>query len=319
MSEPDVDHYRYRALLKAADDEPKRLALIQLLISEGARDKLAAKSKVAEPETPLPQPRPFMLPVPTAEALPEEATPSNERERLGEAQISSTADDVSMKFADLAARLSLRAHELESPAFPSQPPEPKLYTEPSIESEPQNVVATFETATGGSVTSIPSEPSPADDLADRIAKLLSGRAAPRQVQPAATIALPSGALSGSSVENSIASRIQTALTESVSVRGPQNALEHVDRGELQHSLKPVAIVSEATNPEAIGSPAADPASTNDLVERFVRLLSRRSVPSQAQPAATIASSPAAPPSDSETENSIMLQIQAALAKQKLDR
>ena len=82
---PDVDHYRYRALLKAADDEPKRLALIQLLIREGARDKLAAKSKVAGPETPLP--RSFMLPVPTAEALPQEATPSNERERLGKAQI----------------------------------------------------------------------------------------------------------------------------------------------------------------------------------------------------------------------------------------
>ena len=87
MSEPDVDHYRYRALLKAADDEPKRLALIQLLIREGARDKLAAKSKVAGPETPLPQPRPFMLPVPTAEALPQEATPSNECERLGESDI----------------------------------------------------------------------------------------------------------------------------------------------------------------------------------------------------------------------------------------
>src|SRR5450755_3425692 len=148
MSEPDVDHYRYRALLKAADDEPKRLALIQLLIGEGARDKLAAKSKVAEPETPLPQPRPFMLRAPTAEAPPQEATPSSECESLGEDQISSTAADVSMKFADLAARLSLRAHELESPAFPSHPPEPKSYTEPSIESEPQNVVATFETATG---------------------------------------------------------------------------------------------------------------------------------------------------------------------------
>jgi hypothetical protein len=317
MNEPDVDHYRYRALLKAADDEPKRLALIQLLISEGARDKLAAKSKVAEPETPLP--RPLMLPVPTTEALPQEATPSNEREALGEAQISSTADDVSMKFADLAARLSLRAHELESPSFPSQPPDPKSYTEPSIESEPQNVAATFETATGGSVTSNPSEPSPADDLADRIAKLLSDRAAPRQAQSAATIELPSGAPSGSAVENSIASRIQAALTESVGVRGPQNALEHIDRGELQHSLKPVAILSEATIPEAIGSPTADPASTNDLVERFVRLLSRRPVPSQPQPAATIASSSAGSPSDSETENSIMLQIQAALAKQRLDR
>jgi len=214
MSEPDVDHYRYRALLKAADDEPKRLALIQLLISEGARDKLAAKSKVAEPETPLPQPRPFMLPVPTAEARPQEATPSSERESLGEDQISSTADDVSMKFADLAARLSLRAHELESPAFPSQPPEPKSYTEPSPEIERQNVVTTFEMATGDSVTSIPSEPSPADDLADRIAKLLSGRAAPRQAPPAATIESSSAAPpSDSETENSIILQIQAALAK----------------------------------------------------------------------------------------------------------
>jgi hypothetical protein len=301
MSEPDVDHYRYRALLKAADDEPKRLARIQLLISVGASDKLAAKSIVAEPETPLPLPP--VLPVPPTEALPQEATPSNERERPGEAQISTTAHDVSMKFADLAARLSLRAHELESPSFPSQPPKPKSYTEPLIESEPQNVAAAFETATGGSLTSTPSESSLADDLADRIAKLLSGRAAPRQAQPADTIELPSDAASGSAAENSIASRIQAALTESVGARGPQNALEHVDRGELQHSLKPVAILSEATIPQAIGSPTADPAS----------------VPFQAQPAATIASSSAASPSDSETENSIMLQIQAALAKQKLDR
>jgi hypothetical protein len=62
---------RYRALLKDADDEPKRLALIQLLIAEGARDKnkLAARSNPVETEPPLlqswqvkppasPQPRP---------------------------------------------------------------------------------------------------------------------------------------------------------------------------------------------------------------------------------------------------------------------
>lgn len=41
VSEPDADHYRYRALLRDANDEPKRLALIQLLIEEGAREKLA--------------------------------------------------------------------------------------------------------------------------------------------------------------------------------------------------------------------------------------------------------------------------------------
>jgi len=47
MSEIDADHFRYRALLKAADDEAKRLALIQLLIEERARDKLAEQSKLA--------------------------------------------------------------------------------------------------------------------------------------------------------------------------------------------------------------------------------------------------------------------------------
>jgi hypothetical protein len=212
MSEPDVDHYRYRALLKAADDEPKRLALIQLLISEGARDKLAAKSKVAESETPLPQP--FMLPVPTAEVLPQEATPSSQRERIGEDPISSTADDVSMKFTDLAVRPSLRVHELELPAVPSQPPERESDSEPSTEIERQNVVATLETATGGSVTSIPPEPSPADDLADKIAKLLSGRAAPRQAQPATAIESSSAAPpSDSETENSIILQIQAALAK----------------------------------------------------------------------------------------------------------
>jgi hypothetical protein len=48
----DADLDRYRALLKDADDEPKRLALIQLLIAEGARDKLAARSNPDETEPP---------------------------------------------------------------------------------------------------------------------------------------------------------------------------------------------------------------------------------------------------------------------------
>lgn len=42
MNKPDpgFDYDRYRQLLAEATDEPKRLALIQLLIDEGARDKL---------------------------------------------------------------------------------------------------------------------------------------------------------------------------------------------------------------------------------------------------------------------------------------
>jgi hypothetical protein len=38
------DYPRYRKLLAEAVDEPKRLALIQLLIEERAREKLAAQA-----------------------------------------------------------------------------------------------------------------------------------------------------------------------------------------------------------------------------------------------------------------------------------
>jgi hypothetical protein len=44
MSKPDpgFDYNRYRKLLAEAVDEPTRLALIDLLMAEKARDKLAA-------------------------------------------------------------------------------------------------------------------------------------------------------------------------------------------------------------------------------------------------------------------------------------
>jgi hypothetical protein len=45
MSKPDpgFDFDRYRRLLAEASDEPKRMALIELLVAEGARAKLAAQ------------------------------------------------------------------------------------------------------------------------------------------------------------------------------------------------------------------------------------------------------------------------------------
>ena len=45
MSKPDPGFYfdRYRKLLAEADDEPKRMALIELLVVEGARAKLAVQ------------------------------------------------------------------------------------------------------------------------------------------------------------------------------------------------------------------------------------------------------------------------------------
>ena len=46
MSQSDAgfDFDRYRRLLAEADDEPKRMAFINLLIEEKARDKLAVQS-----------------------------------------------------------------------------------------------------------------------------------------------------------------------------------------------------------------------------------------------------------------------------------
>jgi hypothetical protein len=46
MSEPDAgfDYDRYRKLLAEAVDEPKRLALINILIEERAKDNLARQS-----------------------------------------------------------------------------------------------------------------------------------------------------------------------------------------------------------------------------------------------------------------------------------
>jgi hypothetical protein len=52
------DYNRYRMLLAEATDEPKRKALIELLIAEGARGKLAAQTvsrRIAD--LPIKQPR----------------------------------------------------------------------------------------------------------------------------------------------------------------------------------------------------------------------------------------------------------------------
>jgi hypothetical protein len=70
VSDQDADYHRYLALLRDADDEPKRLALIQLLINEGARERVAAKSKVVDAELAILQPLTFNseLPLMSTEA-----------------------------------------------------------------------------------------------------------------------------------------------------------------------------------------------------------------------------------------------------------
>ncbi|MBR0829687.1 hypothetical protein JQ596_29555 [Bradyrhizobium manausense] len=45
MRKPDIgfDYHRYHQLLSEADDDDKRMALIELLIAEKAKDRLAAQ------------------------------------------------------------------------------------------------------------------------------------------------------------------------------------------------------------------------------------------------------------------------------------
>jgi hypothetical protein len=180
MRRPDADLDRYLALLRDADDEPKRLALIELLIAEGARDKLAAETKLVETEPPLPQSLPSKSP-----ALPE---PSPLR---------------------------------------SEPPA-NSFSGPSEESGPQDaehldggraqhfiLAASSQTATAGAIAPVLSESSPADDLVDNIAKLLSSRSNMAEAAQATANTLSSDAPppSGSDFIHSIALKIRAALAK----------------------------------------------------------------------------------------------------------
>jgi hypothetical protein len=51
-SDAGYDFDRYRRLLAEADDEPKRLAFINLLVEEKAKDRLAEQSLRARPRGP---------------------------------------------------------------------------------------------------------------------------------------------------------------------------------------------------------------------------------------------------------------------------
>lgn len=307
MSEADADHHRYRALLRDADDEPKRLALIQLLIDEGARDRLAVRLKPSRPE-PSPEYEPF---VPFAAPMPaQRLVTSHEVAELAarlwpdEPDRSAVADDAPIDRADLAARPVVS--EPEPPTPPFQPPGPGV--EPP-ELAPQEMTAAAEKVAVVSAASMPSEPSRPDDLADRVAGFMTGRVASAYAGPVAPVASSRGPpLAASDVE--IAARIEAALTELTRVRGPQ---EHLHGGEARLSL-PAPAPSEMATPDAMRSVPTVRTTTHDLIERFARLLGKR----LAAPPAAIPSVPAAPPFDNEEENSIVRQIQAALAKQKGD-
>jgi hypothetical protein len=307
VSEADADHHRYRALLRDADDEPKRLALIQLLIDEGARDKLAAQLKRSRSEPQFERP-PLMAPAPMDREVPERAVESGPQ-WPGEANIAGPADDTSLESAPLATLSG--TSEPAPPALASEPPQPAPCHDEVTEFPPQSVVAALETAPAGPDTLIPAEPSRADDLADRVATRVSGRAASADAGPVAAIASSSRAPTAAS-DIEIASRIQAALAELTRVHRQQDHMEPV--GDAEARL-PLPASSGAARPEAMRSVTVFRASSHDLIDRFVRLMGRRLTPPSAAP--PLASS--APPSDTDDVNSIAAQIQAALAKQKGDR
>jgi hypothetical protein len=302
VSDPDADHYRYRALLKDADDEPKRLALIQLLIDEKARERLVPQLTTTNTEL-LPEHQPYMAPVPTHREVPPKAVETGAGRWPVEINTAAAADETLVGLTHSAPRPG--TSELGPPALLlSQPPEPEPFHE-LAEPTPQKAVATLEKVTIGPVTSIPSEPSRPGDLADRIAKALSGRAASANAGPVAPMALSSGAPPAAS-DVEIAARIEAALMELTRVHGPRDEFEYLGGDEARLSLP---APSETPSPEAMRSVPVVRGSTHDLIARFVRLMSKRLV---------LPSAPIAPQSDDEEENSIVLQIQAALAKQKRD-
>ena len=308
MSEADADHHRYRALLRDADDEPKRLALIQLLIDERARDRLAVRLKPSRPE-PSPEYEPF---VPFAAPMPaqrlvtshEVAEPAA-RLWFDEPDRSAAAADAPIDSADWAARPSVS--EPEPPTPPFQPPAPG--PEPT-ELPPQETAAAPESLAVVRDASTPSEASRPDDLSDRVARFVSGRAASANAGPVASVVSFPGTPPAVS-ELEIAAQIEAALTELTRVHRPQ---EQLDVGEVRLSLPPPLAASEITTPEATRSVPAVGTATHDLIARFARLLRKRLV----APAAAVPSAPDGSSADDEEENSIVRQIEAALAKQKGD-
>ena len=297
MSEPDADHYRYRALLRDANDESKRLALIQLLIDERAREKLAAQLKTAKAEV-LPEHQPFVPPVPRYWGVPQKVVGPAERRWSGEIN-TAAAGAVSIGVTHPA--LPPAPSEPEPPALPQEPAEPKSYAE-LADPPPQNLAATLDTAISGPVALVLHEPSRPDHPAGGVARPISSGAAFAPAGPAMAES-PGAPPAANDIE--IASRIQAALTELTRVQRPQHDVENLDR---------LSAPSEAANPEAQRSVTVVGVSTNDRVARFIRLMSKGlTLPTVTMPSASIA-----PPPEGDEENSIALQIQAALAKQKRD-
>jgi len=276
MSEIDADHFRYRALLKAADDEAKRLALIQLLIEERARDKLAEQSKLAFAEKPLLESLLLTNPV-----LRQEVTLTNVSKQPSGTQ-------TSQRFAEVATRVKeLTPRSLESHM-------PHSHREP----EPRSVAMSSAEAV---VDATRQDPPSSDDLARKIAELLSRRAT-KSIPTAEHSPVIGASPSGNDAGNSSVSRIGGTSADSL------REVTTCEEPKIEASLPPSAVF-ETAHPTAS---ASETSSANDLVERIANLLSRRAT--AAAPTATTASYWVAPQSGDEARRQVLSENQAVPAE-----
>jgi len=236
VNEVDADHHRYRSLLRDANDEAKRLALIQLLIDEGARDRLAARRN---PSGPQPSPGDervvsFAAPIPELREITGEIAEPAAGPRTDAGVLSPITSDASVNGTELASQPIFHEPEPPPPSDLRSPPAPP---HKPTESEPQRAV---ENATPPAVASMASASSHPDDLAGRIASLLSDSAAPVNTPPAAAAA-SSPPASPAITDIEIAARIQAALAELTRASRPrEDAIEHAGDGEAKLSLPPPA-------------------------------------------------------------------------------
>jgi hypothetical protein len=118
VHEPDSSEYRYRALLKDANTEQKQLALIQLMIDEGARDKLRAK-RIDSERRELANLEPWRS-ISAFADLPAQNAPPLSLAAAGDGvRTPGHPDDASVKLASLAVLPG--EDEVEPPSAPAAP------------------------------------------------------------------------------------------------------------------------------------------------------------------------------------------------------
>ena len=201
MTKSYSDLDRYRELLRDADDEPKRLALTQLLIDEGAKNKLASLIGVGEPKSA--QPLPAVAPLALLPGAPIDGPATQ--------IVAEHHRDVSWESLPRSAVRSEAASAME---FVSTPSDSSAGAD--LESNTAELLSGPELSADEApipeIASIASEPRHSNDLTRRIAMLLRDSTAPAEAPPAgATRQPPAAPVSNEVAEYSGAWQIRAAM------------------------------------------------------------------------------------------------------------